>query len=285
QDGLKLHARHYPARDGGKYRPLLCLPGLTRNGRDFEVLAAYFSTRARRKRDVYCLDYRGRGLSEHDRNWRNYTPYIETVDVLDFTTSAGIHDAAVIGTSRGGIVTMLMAVMRPTVLGAAVLNDIGPIVETAGLARIIGYVGRVPSPASWDEAAALVKGMNGKFFPDIADAEWPEIARQWFSDREGTIKADYDLALTKTMSATDLTRPVPSMWSQFSALGAIPLMTLRGETSDLLSEETLSQMAKRNPAMRSWIVEGQGHAPMLRDDGTLKQIESFLDSADRPQHH
>lgn len=285
QDGLRLYVRHYPAMGSTEARPILCLPGLTRNGRDFTRLAEHFSSKTSPRRDVYCVDYRGRGNSAYDRNWKNYTPYIETLDVIDFITLACLHDVAVAGTSRGGIIAMLLAVMRPAALGAVVLNDIGPVVETAGLARIIGYVGRTPAAHGWEEAAEIARGMNGKFFPDVPAGDWPDIARQWFAEKDGKIRPDYDPQLSRTMAAMDLTRPIPAMWSQFAALGRVPALCLRGEMSDLLSEETLQEMAARHPAFTAHVVEGQGHAPLLRDAATLQRIESFLGKCETTRAH
>ena len=144
-DGLNLYWRRYPAQiKNGEHshRPVLCLPGLTRNSNDFHTLALHLSERSKLPRDVYCIDYRGRGRSEFDPNWRNYSPYIEMLDTLDFMAMADLHDPVICGTSRGGIITFLMAVTRPASIGAVILNDIGPVIETRGLARIIGYVGK-----------------------------------------------------------------------------------------------------------------------------------------------
>ena len=118
-DDLRLHARHYPVAEGGA-RPAVCLPGLTRNARDFHYLASYLCNHPHRPRPVYCLDYRGRGASQHDRHWENYTPFIELIDTLDFMTAQGLHQAAIIGTSRGGIIAMMMAALRPTAMGVVV---------------------------------------------------------------------------------------------------------------------------------------------------------------------
>jgi len=126
-DDLRLHVRHYPVAEA-KARPVVCLPGLTRNGRDFHYLASYLSHHPQRPRAVYCVDYRGRGGSQYDRQWRNYTPFIELIDALDFMTLQDLHDAAIIGTSRGGIIAMMMAAIRPTAMGVVVLNDIGPVI-------------------------------------------------------------------------------------------------------------------------------------------------------------
>lgn len=279
QDGLRLYARHYPAKAAAG-RAVLCLPGLTRNAADFSALAAALSTHPERPRDVYCVDYRGRGRSDHDPNWKNYTPYIELIDVLDFMTVTGLHDAAIVGTSRGGIITMLMAVMRPTMIGAAVLNDIGPVIDPAGLARIIGYVGKTPVPSTWQEAGNVVRNMNEKFFPAVDDFEWLELARQWFSEKDGRPAPSYDPNLGNAMGEIDLSKKIPEMWPQFTALSAMPTLLIRGAHSDLLSEETARKMAAQHKSLQRLTVEGQGHAPLLRDDDTITAIERFLSSTD-----
>ena len=175
-DDLRLHVRHYPVMDA-KARPVVCLPGLTRNARDFHYLASYLSHHPQRPRAVYCVDYRGRGGSQHDRDWHNYTPFIELIDVLDFMTLQDLHEAAIVGTSRGGIIAMMMAALRPTAMAVVVLNDIGPVMETTGLARIMGYVGRTKVPRSWEDAAHLLREMNERNFPAIESWQWEEIAR------------------------------------------------------------------------------------------------------------
>src|SRR5262245_27190411 len=151
RDGLRLYARHYPV-PGSAHRPVLCLAGLSRNSRDFHHLATVLASPDDSGRDVYALDSRGRGLSDHHRDWRNYSILVELNDALDFITIKGLHGATVIGTSRGGLIAMMMAVLRPNAVGAVVLNDIGPVIEPDGLARIVAYIGRMPVPADWDDA-------------------------------------------------------------------------------------------------------------------------------------
>src|ERR1700730_4002352 len=159
RDGLRLYARHYGARESLR-RPVVCLAGLTRNSRDFHDLAMALARPDDEGREVFAIDYRGRGRSQHDANWKNYSILVELNDVLDFMTMRGLNRAAIIGTSRGGLITMLMAALRPNALGAVVLNDIGPVIEREGLARIVAYVGRVPLPATWAEATERVFEMN-----------------------------------------------------------------------------------------------------------------------------
>lgn len=279
RDGLKLYGRCYQA-PGSRSTPVLCLPGLTRNSRDFDVIARHLSSRTDNPRSVYCVDYRGRGNSDRDPDWHNYTPFVELLDTLDFMTVNGLHEVAIIGTSRGGIIAMLMAVMRPGAISACVLNDIGPVIETAGLARIIGYVGKIPTPTTWDDAARIVRTMNEQFFTDIPEKEWHAIARQIYADDDGRPRSDYDAKLADTMEEIDLGRKPPTMWPQFCALSHVPTLALRGENTDLLSEETLAEMARRHPRIETHTVPEQGHPPLLRDSKTIELIAEFLASAD-----
>ncbi|KAB2942838.1 MAG: alpha/beta hydrolase [Hyphomicrobium sp.] len=279
RDGLRLHARRYPAAGGGsRARPALCLAGLTRNGRDFHDLAVALSRRSNNPRTVYTLDYRGRGLSDFDPDWRNYAVHIEMLDVLDFITLAGLHNAALIGTSRGGLITMLIAAAQPTAIGAAVLNDIGPVIEHEGLARISGYVGRVPLPISWADAARMVRELNRRHFPEVSDAVWEEAARQWYNEKNGKPAPGYDPNLGNALSVLD--GPLPALWPQFEALKRVPLMVLRGENSDILTAETVDEMRRRHPAMATITVANQGHAPLLKDTTSIEAIRHFLTATD-----
>lgn len=277
RDGLRLYGRRYPS-SAPRRRAALCLPGLTRNVRDFHDLAVRLSTSPTSPRDVYAVDYRGRGRSAYDPDWENYSLQIELLDVFDFMTVTGLSDAAVIGTSRGGILAMLMATYRPGSIGAVVLNDIGPIIERDGLLRIIAYVGRVPLPTTWEEAAALVRELNARQFPAVREQHWPEIARQWFNDDNGRPSPGYDANIAKAVTALD--GPIPELWAQFGTLSRLPVLAIRGELSDILSEATVIDMRQAHPTLESLTVRGQGHAPLLKDEPTLMAIETFLAAAD-----
>ena len=277
RDGLRLYARHYPV-PGSPRRPAVCLAGLTRNSRDFHDLAAALATQDEAGRDVYCLDYRGRGRSQHDPDWKNYSILVELNDVLDFMTMRGLHNAAIVGTSRGGLLTMLMGVLRPGAIGAVVLNDIGPIIEREGLARIVAYVGRVPLPATWKEATELVTEMNRRQFPAVSAEQWAEFARQVFNDDNGLPAPSYDPNLSKAISL--LSGELPDLWPQFEALNHAPMLALRGENSDILSRATFAAMQQRHPRLRAVTVPGQGHAPLLQDPPTINAIATFLARTD-----
>jgi pimeloyl-ACP methyl ester carboxylesterase len=257
---------------------VLCLAGLTRNGRDFHRLATRLAGAQAGARDVYALDGRGRGYSEHDPDWRRYSLLVEADDALDFMTMTGLVGAAIVGTSRGGLVAMLMAVLRPCALAAIVLNDIGPVVEREGLARIAAWVGRIPLPASWDEAAQIVHELNRRQFPAVPPEVWAEAGRAWFNEINGLPAPGYDPNLAKAVAAMD--GPVPELWPQFGALARVPVLAIRGQNSDVLSARTLEEMRARHPCLEALTVPGQGHAPFLGEAPTAAIIAAFLERTD-----
>lgn len=282
RDGLRLYARHYPASRAAGLRPVLCLAGLTRNSRDFHDVATALGTHPKSPRDVYTIDMRGRGLSEHDGDWRNYAIPIEMHDVIDFMTLTGLHDAGIIGTSRGGLITHVLAAAQPTRIGAVVLNDIGPIVDMDGLVRIAGYVGRTPVPKTWADAGRAVRDLSKRDFPGMTDADAEVFAHQLFNERNGKPASGYDAKLSKCLSLLD--GPIPALWPQFEGLKRVPVMVIRGANSDLLSRKTVEEMHRRHPRLTSIEVPGEGHAPLLRDAPTINAITAFFADADHAQH-
>lgn len=279
-DDLLLYVRRYGSRNLPG-RPILCLPGLTRNGRDFHGIAAMLAAHPSHPRPVYCLDYRGRGRSQWDQDWRNYSAYVELLDVASFLTLEDLSDIAILGTSRGGIIAMLLAVMRPQAIGCAVLNDIGPVIETSGLARIMGYAGKIPVPRDWGEAVQIVRDMNKRHFTALDDAGWDTLARQLFNEADSKPAASYDPNVGKALSEVDIARPVPDMWEHFESLRQKPLMILRGENSDLLSAATVQEMQARHPNLTPVLIRNEGHAPLLLDRFSQRLIADFLASADK----
>ncbi len=275
RDGLRLHVRYYPS-GYPKRRPLLCLPGLTRNSKDFHKVATFLSTNSQFPFDVYSVDYRGRGQSDHDPNWRNYTPFVEARDILDFLTLRQLHKVSIIGTSRGGLIAMLFGALRPTILGGLVLNDIGPEIQRLGLLRIRNYVGRTPVPRDWNEATQIAMEINQRQFPNVSQEEWGEIVRMWYNEVDGNPAPGYDPALSYGLSMIDLSDTLPSMWPQFESLRRCPVMVIKGENSDILSVETVDRMAELHENLVIKTVAGQGHAPLLTDQETLNEIELFL---------
>ena len=183
-DGLRLHYVEYgSAPNAGA--PVVCLPGLTRSAEDFETLARALAFGGRKRRRVLALDYRGRGGSEWDRKWENYNIGVENADILSLLDAAEIHEAIVIGTSRGGLHAMTFAATRPTILKAVVLNDVGPVVEPLGLMRIKSYVGKMPQPRNWDEAIDIVKATMSAQFTELSPRDWECYARRTFEEKDG----------------------------------------------------------------------------------------------------
>ncbi|MCE9648907.1 MAG: alpha/beta hydrolase [Parvibaculum sp.] len=274
QDGLRLFSRDYGQR-GGKHLPVICLPGLTRNSKDFETLA----TRISATRRVLCPDLRGRGRSQYCESWSEYTPQNEMLDVFDLMGAAGIHQAVFIGTSRGGIVTMLMAAQRPNAVRGAVLNDIGPEVSIDGLKRIASYAGVMEAPASWTEAAFKLRMMNERDFPTLTGEDWYEQARRTFAEEAGVPKIDYDgkigLALRKGLEAAN--GALPAMWPQFKALGHVPALVIRGENSDILSADTVKRMEKEHAGLASVSIKDRGHVPFLDEPEAIGALDAFLE--------
>lgn len=276
QDGLKLHVREY----GPLYStvlPAVCLPGLSRTAEDFAVLATALARGGEAApRRVLALDYRGRGLSDFDEDWRNYDVRVESNDVLAVLAACGIERAVFIGTSRGGLNTMLIGALRPTAIAAAVLNDIGPVLEPKGLARIRSYIGKLPTPKDYADAVDLLKHISANHFPSLGEADWAAFARLTFQETAGGLKGRYDQKLMKTLESLDLEAPLPDLWPQFEGLSHAPTLVLRGSHSDLLSQETALAMTKRHPDCQLYVVEGQGHAPLLFDDASIARIAAFI---------
>jgi len=278
RDGLRLYGRHYRAATPSGARPVMCLAGLTRNSRDFHTIALALSGASTPSRDVFTLDTRGRGLSENDKDWKNYAVPIEMQDVIDYMTMLGLRDAGFISTSRGGLITMVLGAVQPSLVGAVVLNDIGPVIETDGLARIAGYVGRIPLPKSWSDAVHIVRDLTQRDFPNLTDDDAEALAHQLFNEKNGKPVSGYDPKLAKCLSVLD--GPIPKLWPQFETLKRVPLLVVRGGNSDLLSERTIDDMRKVHPRMTSFTVPGEGHAPLLRDAPTISAIATFFANSD-----
>jgi pimeloyl-ACP methyl ester carboxylesterase len=283
QDGLKLHVRAYGSRREER-TPVVCLPGLTRTTLDFITLAAAIATDPARPRHVIALDYRGRGLSDYDRNATNYNLATELGDVLSVLTALEINRAVFIGTSRGGILTMLLASARPRVVAGAVLNDIGPVIEARGLARIKSYVGKIPQPRNFDEAAQIMQRLFGNHFPKLGSADWLAFARRTFKEQKSKLVSNYDVKIAKTLENVELDRPLPPLWKDFDALVRRPVMVIHGENSDLLSAETVVAMKERRPDLETIEVPDQGHAPLLAEDDVIRRVVAFVAAGDRQPH-
>ena len=276
-DGLRLHVREWGARTFPRL-PAVCLPGLARTSADFETLATALATHPTAPRRVIALDLRGRGRSDYDRNPKNYNVQVELADVLAVLTALGVARAVFVGTSRGGILAMLLAAARPTALAGCVLNDIGPVIDPKGLVRIKSYVGKMPRVASLHEAADVLRRLFGAQFPKLTDDEWVAFARRTFKDARGRIVPDYDVKLAKVLDGVTLEKPLPALWKEFDAMARLPLMVIRGGNSDLLSGATVAAMHARHPAMEAIEVPDQGHAPLLSESTLIGRIAAFAES-------
>lgn len=279
EDGLKLHIRLAGNR-AGRRLPVVCLAGLTRNSIDFEILGDRLA--ASGERWVVAPDYRGRGLSDYDPDWRKYDLKVELADLLTVLTALAVREAIFIGTSRGGLLTALLGMVKPGMIRGVVLNDIGPVIEAEGLARIRGYVGKIPPPKSYEDGAALLQRLFGAQFP-LEDAQsWLRFAqRSWKIDEKGGFVPRYDRNLMRPLAELDLEKPMPDLRPQFDTLHHAPLLVIRGELSDLLSAKTAMEMVERHGSARFFEAAQQGHAPLLEDEASISRIIDFVESCDR----
>ncbi|HWK41595.1 MAG TPA: alpha/beta hydrolase [Croceibacterium sp.] len=270
-DALTLRYRDYPGPDWRP--PILCLPGLTRNARDFEPVVQVFAGDWR----VICADLRGRGQSDYAKDSASYNPVQYVADVIALLDSVGIDRVVALGTSLGGIVTMLLAAQSPDRIAAAVLNDIGPDVEAKGLARIRDYVGQGRSFPTWMHAARALRDQAGAIYPDFAIADWLRIAKRWLAvSGNGRIVFDYDMRIAEPIHQADITAPSFDMWPAFRALAGRPLLAIRGESSDILSARTLKRMEREVPGMEAITVPRTGHAPTLEEPPVQAAIARLL---------
>ena len=271
RDGLKLHYRDYAGPDG---RPLvLCLHGLTRNARDFENLAARLAGDWR----VIAVDFRGRGMSEHDPLPARYTPPTYAADVLQLLDELDIDKAVFVGTSLGGLTTMVVAAFAPQRIAGAVLNDVGPELSSEGLERIAGYVGKPVLFSDWDEAAAGFAGKYAAVHPAYGKDDWLRYAKRVARKTGRGVELDYDMAIGDMFrQANSGAAPSAAAWPLFKALAGRPVLILRGEHSDLLSAEMAETMRDAVPDAELVTVPGVGHAPDFDEPESIAAVDRLL---------
>ena len=277
QDGLRLHVREY-GRRGALGLAVVCLPGITRTVADFDELAPALA--AGQQRRVIAIDSRGRGLSEYDDNPENYNLVVELGDIVSVLTALAIGPAVFLGSSRGGILTMLLGAAHPTAIAGAVLHDIGPVVELKGLARIKGYIGKLPQPRSFEEGGDILRGVMGAQFPKLTADQWLAAARRAWHMQNGALVPTYDVGLARALASIDLERPIPPLWDQFDTLAGVPMLVIRGGNSDILSSETLAAMRARREQMEVIEVADQGHAPLLEGENLLRGVIRFVEDCE-----
>jgi pimeloyl-ACP methyl ester carboxylesterase len=274
RDGLRLHVREYGDRAAPRL-PVVCLPGLTRTVADFDALAPALANDARRGRRVMAIDSRGRGESDYDSNPDNYTIAVELGDVLTVLTALDVGPAVFVGSSRGGLITMVMGVTYPAAIAGVVLHDIGPVIEPAGLARIKSYVGKLPQPQSLADGAGILQRLFGEQFPKFTFDQWLAAAHRTWRMKDGALLPTYDVNLARTLAEVDVEKPLPPLWNEFDALGRVPMLVIRGAKSDLLSAATVAAMAARHPGMAVVDVPDQGHVPAF-GRAVIVEIADFI---------
>jgi pimeloyl-ACP methyl ester carboxylesterase len=271
-DGLRLYCRIYRTERPGR-TPILCLPGLTRNSRDFSALARRLQSR----HEVLTADLRGRGLSARGGDPAHYQLPTYVQDVWTLLDARGLRRVVVIGTSLGGLIGMVMAAMKPAQVAGLVLNDIGPEIEAAGLARIAGYAGQLPPVSTWEEAAAQTKSVYGLALPGLTDADWLEYARRGYRETAlGIPVPDVDPKISEALKSS--AGPAPAMWPLYAQLQGVPMLVIRGALSDILSAATVARMAREKPDLAHIEVSNRGHTPLLDEPACIAAIDAFLEA-------
>lgn len=270
QDGLRLFYRDW-GDPRSRAIPLLYLPGLTRNGKDFSTAARGHA----RTRRVLCPDYRGRGRSAYDPDWRHYEPRTYLDDLRHLLTVAGVHRAIVIGTSMGGLLGMAMAAVMPTAIAGLVINDVGPTIDASGSRRILDYISVDRPQPDWPAAVADLR----RFLPTLSlrsDDEWLALARNTYRQGDdGLLHFDWDVNLVKPLQR-DPSGGVPDLWPFYRAIRRMPALVVRGGVSDVLSAETLARMRAEKPDLRAVELPGVGHAPTLLEPEAREAIDDFI---------
>lgn len=261
-------------RDQGDGAPLLCLAGLTRCSRDFE----FFEPHAGDLRFI-AMDYRGRGKSDYDPDYMNYNVLREAHDVIELLDHLSLDKVTVLGTSRGGLIAMALAASHPERLAGVVLNDVGPVIETSGIARIMAYVGKKPVSKTREQAALALKEAMEPQFPGVPLEVWRKQAEIQFHETADGLELRYDDALHKALLEQAAAGATPDLWLFFEALKAIPTGVIRGVNSDVLGAGTLNEMHQRHPGLISTEVPDRGHVPFLNEPEALDIIQRILDRA------
>jgi pimeloyl-ACP methyl ester carboxylesterase len=274
REGLSLYARDYAGRGGEARLPVVCLHGLTRNSKDFEDVAPRIAAIGRR---VIVPDTRGRGRSAYDPQPERYDPKVYARDILGLMDQLGISRAVFLGTSMGGIITMMIAALRRRAIAAAILNDVGPEVDKAGVDRILSYAGKFRPIVNWEDAVSHVRLTSGSAFPNNSDADWKLFAERTFRDEGGVPTFDYDPAIMVPMSkGPPKTRSLLGMLLFRRLARSRPTLLIRGELSDLLSERIAARMKRNAPSLETVVVPGVGHAPVLTEPAAVAAIDEFL---------
>jgi pimeloyl-ACP methyl ester carboxylesterase len=278
-DGLRLFARDYPPHSGPARLPVICIHGLTRNSADFDELAPWIASQGRR---VLAVDVRGRGNSAYDPDPSHYNLMVYAGDVIKLARDLGIERAVFIGTSMGGLITMTLALRRLKLIGAAVLNDVGPALSARGLQRISRYTGKGEVLGSWNDAAAYIRSINEVAFPANTERDWEKWARRAFTETApGQLGMRYDPDIAVAIRAGKL-KP-SSLVARFAFRRLAhkrPTLLIRGALSDLIEPEQVALMRAAAPSMAYAEVPDVGHAPMLMETEAQAALRDFLGRVD-----
>ncbi|WOJ92313.1 alpha/beta hydrolase [Congregibacter variabilis] len=275
-DGLRLYARDYPGPESSQLLPVLCMHGLTRNSADFAWIAAHLA----KTRRVVSVDQRGRGLSAYDSNPANYTPATYVEDMFTLLDKLAIDRMLIIGTSMGGLMSMLMANMQPERFAAVVLNDIGPELDPVGLERIKNYVGKHREIRNWDDAVAQTREINEVAFPSYTDEEWLRFTKGLYREVDGVPQLAHDAAIAQAILEADGNAVPPDLWPLFANMAAIPMLLVRGAVTDLVAMDCVEKMQKLSPGLQVVNIPERGHAPMLDEPLAVEAIDEFFSSVD-----
>ncbi|MFZ0499732.1 MAG: alpha/beta hydrolase [Steroidobacteraceae bacterium] len=272
-EGLELYCRIYERRGaaGAGVPTVLCLPGLTRNSRDFEVLAPHLAARYR----VVCPDLRGRGFSARDPQWQNYQPGTYLADLERLMQALDLERVAIVGTSLGGILGMMLGATTPERVAGLVLNDIGPEIDPRGIERIRSYTGMLPPVRTWHEAVMQLRVVYGNAWPDLSEERWSALARRSYrEDASGVPVLDCDPRIGDALRAASAA--AVSFWPLFARLYSIPMLVIHGALSDLLSAGTVGRMQREKPDLGCITVCNRGHVPLLDEPEVLSGLDRFL---------
>jgi len=273
QDGLRLHVREYGTASAPGL-PVVCLPGLARTAADFDELAPALAN-GPPQRHVIAIDSRGRGHSDHDADHANYNCTVELGDIISVLFALGVGPAIIVGSSRGGILTMLLGAMHPTAIAGVVLHDVGPVMEAKGVARLKGYVGKLPHPRSYEEGADVLRRLMSAQFPKLTTEQWLGAAGRTWHFKHGAFKPAYDVGIANALAGIDIELPMPAMWNEFDALAGVPMLVIRGANSDILTVATVAAMRARRASMELIEIPDQGHAPLLEGE-LVRRIVRFV---------
>jgi pimeloyl-ACP methyl ester carboxylesterase len=269
-DGLRLYARVYDAPGAGA-PTVLCLHGLTRNSRDFEELAPHLKRLYR----VIVPDLRGRGFSARDLLLQNYQPSIYVQDILALLAEVDAPRVAVIGTSLGGMLAMMLSFSHRARIAGIILNDVGPEIDPVGIERIKQYAGKLPPARNWSEAAAQSRTVYGDAWPGLPQERWEALARRGYRENAaGMVEADADPNIGEALRAAPAA--ALDLWPLWNALGNVPTLAIRGDRSDILSTATFARMKRENPKLQQLEVANRGHVPLLDEPECIAALDAFL---------